>query len=232
MPPTHRLSLLLGILVVASCSSKPDLTNVERHRGRVVSYEYPGNWKASRETEAIDGVSLTTHTIESSDGIAMLMVYTPAIEVDLDEIVVATDTLSFDDYLEARKYALTFSIFWNNSWFEDAARFAGQFGVTPSQWMRATHAALQDVTGPIAELLDDFLHETRNELFPTREACVDFYSRDENWEQLLSGEASKADRELVAEMLAGPSGSTYLVYYWSYWYYYVATVTVVYYVWY
>src|SRR5262249_232684 len=54
---------------------------------------------------------------------------------DVDEIVVATDTLSFDDYLEARRFALAFSIFWNNSWFDDAVHFAHKFGVTPSEWM-------------------------------------------------------------------------------------------------
>lgn len=107
---------------------------------------------------------------------------------DVDEIVVGTDTLSFDDYLEARRYALTFSIFWNNSWFEDAARFAAQFGVTPSQWMRAMHRALPKQTGAIAKLLEHFVTETQNELFPTREACAAFYSEDENWEKLLGGE--------------------------------------------
>src|SRR5262249_23348054 len=51
---------------------------------------------------------------------------------DVDEIVVATDTLSFEDYLEARCFAFTFSIFFNNSWFEDAISLAGTFGIKPS----------------------------------------------------------------------------------------------------
>jgi hypothetical protein len=49
---------------------------------------------------------------------------------DVDEIVVATDTMSFDDYLEARKYHLTCSIFWNNSWFEDAVQLGLSLGVS------------------------------------------------------------------------------------------------------
>jgi hypothetical protein len=44
--------------------------------------------------------------------------------LDVDEIVVATDTLSFDDYLRCRTFALTCSIFWNNSWFDDAVELA------------------------------------------------------------------------------------------------------------
>jgi radical SAM superfamily enzyme YgiQ (UPF0313 family) len=107
---------------------------------------------------------------------------------DVDEIVVGTDTLSFDDYLEARRFAFTFSIFWNNSWFEDAIRFAREFGVTPSAWISGVRAALDRDRGGVHRLLNDFVTETRNELFPTREACVEFYSRPDNFQRLLRGD--------------------------------------------
>ncbi len=107
---------------------------------------------------------------------------------DVDEIVVATDTLSFDDYLEARRYALTFSIFWNNSWFEDAAALAETFGVKPSQWIAAMRDAMEHDRGAVRRLMDDFIGETQRELFPTREACVEFYSQEENFQRLLTSE--------------------------------------------
>src|SRR5205823_5977944 len=71
-------------------------------------------------------------------------VYDGAMVFDLDEIVVATDTMSFDDYLEARKYHLACSIFWNNSWFEDAVSLAGQVGIKRSAWLAAMRAAMED----------------------------------------------------------------------------------------
>jgi hypothetical protein len=107
---------------------------------------------------------------------------------DVDEIVVSTDTLSFEDYIEARVFALTSSIFWNNSWFEDVVEFAKRHGVPASQWLRGMRRALRRESGPIPELVADFVTETQNELFPTREACVEFYSRPENWERLTRGE--------------------------------------------
>ena len=107
---------------------------------------------------------------------------------DVDEIVVATDTLSFDEYLEARRFALAFSIFWNNSWFDDAVHFAHKFGVTPSEWMRGMRDAMQHAHGAVRRLLDDFVAETRAELFPTREACVEFYSQEDNFQRLVRGE--------------------------------------------
>lgn len=107
---------------------------------------------------------------------------------DTDEIVVATETLTFADYVQARKYHLACSIFWNNSWFEDAVRFAAAFGVRPSQWLDAMLHAMENDRGAVRELLDDFVRETKNELFPTREACVAFYSREENFTRLTNGE--------------------------------------------
>ncbi len=107
---------------------------------------------------------------------------------DVDEIVVATESLPFEHYLEARKYALACSIVWNNSWFEDAVELARSYGVGRAEWLEAMVKALDDASGPVRKLVEEFLSETRDELFPTREACVDFYSREENFERLRNGE--------------------------------------------
>jgi len=42
--------------------------------------------------------------------------------------------------------------------------------------------------GPVRTFLEDFVTETRNELFPSREACVAFYSEPRNFQRLLNGE--------------------------------------------
>ena len=107
---------------------------------------------------------------------------------DVDEIVVATDTMSFEDYLEARRYAFAFSIFWNNSWFDDAIDFAEKFGVKPSEWIKGMRDAMDHDRGAVSRLLGEFVTETRNELFPTREACVEFYSQEDNFQRLVRGE--------------------------------------------
>jgi len=107
---------------------------------------------------------------------------------DMDEIVVSTETLDFDAYVSARKYHLVCSIFWNNSWFEDTVRLALQFGVKPSEWLDALYQALEQDQGVARRLLDAFVSETVHELFPSAEACAEFYSRDDNFERLQRGE--------------------------------------------
>jgi len=107
---------------------------------------------------------------------------------DVDEVVVSTSTLPFEDYIAARKHHLMSSIFWNDSWFKLAVTYAAHFGVKPSEWLRAMLPAMEKDSGDLRKLLDDFVHETKCELFPTREACVEFYSQPENFERLERGE--------------------------------------------
>lgn len=107
---------------------------------------------------------------------------------DIEEVVVGTSTMSFDDYLQTRNYHLMSSVFWNDSWFEDAVVFAQKFGVKRSQWFDAMLPAMESGPEPVRRFLESFVTETTNELFPTREACVEFYSREENFKRLTEGE--------------------------------------------
>jgi radical SAM superfamily enzyme YgiQ (UPF0313 family) len=107
---------------------------------------------------------------------------------DIEEIVVATDTLPFDDYVTARKYALASVAFWHDNLFEDVFQFAQSLGLKRSAFWDALVPAMEHATGAVREYLDRFVGETIGELFPTPEACLDFYSRDENFARLLRGE--------------------------------------------
>lgn len=107
---------------------------------------------------------------------------------DVEEIVVATDTLPFEDYVEARKYALVSAAFWKNNHLDLALDFGATLGVYRSKWLDRCLKLLEASTGPIRFLLDNFVAETKSELFDTREECIEFYSRDDNFQKLLNGE--------------------------------------------
>ena len=107
---------------------------------------------------------------------------------DVEEIVVATDTLPFHDYITARKWHLVSSVFWNDGWFESVARFARAHGIKNSEWWSAMLPALENGNPRVRGFLDDFVRETEGELFKTRRECVDFYSEDANFQRLQDGE--------------------------------------------
>lgn len=108
--------------------------------------------------------------------------------MDVEEIVVATETLPFQDYVTARKYHLVSSVFWNDSWFDILVHYVKGLGVKPSEWWASMLPALEQGSPEVRQFLERFVSETVNELFPTREACIEFYNRDENFERLRNGE--------------------------------------------
>ncbi len=107
---------------------------------------------------------------------------------DIEEIIVANDTLPFEDYIRARELHMAFSIFWNDGWFSDVISFAASCGIEAFDWMEAMLEAMRADTGKMRALLDEFVRETNGELFATREACAEFYGQDENFEKLRRGE--------------------------------------------
>lgn len=107
--------------------------------------------------------------------------------IDVEEIIVATDTMSFDDYITSRKYHLVSSVFWNDGWFSHLVAFCRAHGISNSEWWKAMLPALECGGEEARAFLDSFVAETKGELFDTREECIEFYSRDENYEKLGLG---------------------------------------------
>lgn len=107
---------------------------------------------------------------------------------DIEEIVVATDALSFDDYITCRKHHLAFSVFWNDSWFSDVVAIAARNGIRASVWLTAMLNALERDEGVAGRFLRDFVDETKGEIFDSAEECERFYSDPERFEKLCRGQ--------------------------------------------
>ncbi len=104
-----------------------------------------------------------------------------------EEIIVATNTLSFEDYIEARRYHFAISAFWNASRFEKLIKWVEAYGLTGWDWMYAVVQEL-DKHEETRELLKRFLNETTGELFETRAAAEAFYMKEENFAALERAE--------------------------------------------
>lgn len=68
---------------------------------------------------------------------------------DTEEVVVATRSLSFADYLEARRHHTVCIDFWNQDWVADAIRFAAAHGIKPSACMGRSPRPWRGQTGPL-----------------------------------------------------------------------------------
>ena len=106
--------------------------------------------------------------------------------LDTEEVIVGTNTMPFEDYIELRGLSFTISVFFSSSELIPLKRLMLEFGVDVAQWVFNIHEKLLDVPG-IFRCYERFLQETRDELFATREELLEFYSKSVNYEALCEG---------------------------------------------
>ncbi len=105
-----------------------------------------------------------------------------------EEIVVANDSLSFDDYLIARQHHFVCAVFLNTGRLETMLRLVEAFGGARSELFRCLVEIVHGDAGEVRELLDAFVEETRSELFSSRDEMLQFYRTPQRLDKLTRGE--------------------------------------------
>jgi radical SAM superfamily enzyme YgiQ (UPF0313 family) len=111
--------------------------------------------------------------------------YTGELVMETEEIVVETPTFSFEDYLECRVFHLLLTIFYYEGNFEEAFELARQEGIKPFDLIVRLQSMLAQAPAGFRQVIDDFVRESQEELFETREECVAWAER--NFEALADG---------------------------------------------
>lgn len=112
--------------------------------------------------------------------------YTGEPVIETEDMVVSTPTFSFEEYLEVRVFHLLLTIFYYEGNFEEAFEFAHQHGVKAFDLVTQMQAMLDGSPAAFRKVIDDFVRESREELFPSRQECL-AWGR-ENFAGLVSGE--------------------------------------------
>ncbi|OGT89676.1 MAG: hypothetical protein A2286_10180 [Gammaproteobacteria bacterium RIFOXYA12_FULL_61_12] len=105
---------------------------------------------------------------------------------EIEEVVVANDSLSFEDYLEARLLALLVVLFNNDGLFENALRFVKSLGIPVFDCIASVREI--DLPEGLAGLLSEFQAESRDELWEDRNALDAFIQIPASVDRYLSGE--------------------------------------------
>lgn len=82
---------------------------------------------------------------------------------DIEEVCVATDTLSFEDYLECRRMHLVITIFFNDAAFETIRKLLRARGLPVFRWLELLGEAIPGTS--LAGLFDEFRRHTETELW-------------------------------------------------------------------
>jgi radical SAM superfamily enzyme YgiQ (UPF0313 family) len=108
-----------------------------------------------------------------------------------EEIIVSTDTFSFDEYIIARKFHLLLNLFLNELRFEKLLSFFDVLEINRWEWINEMYCII-DEHRFVKEIFDEFAMDTKNELFESPEEMSDFYSKDENFRKLENLEIGDA----------------------------------------
>jgi radical SAM superfamily enzyme YgiQ (UPF0313 family) len=97
--------------------------------------------------------------------------YTGEPVIEVEEMVVETPDFSFDDYLDTRVFHLLLTIYYYEGNYEEAFELAKASGVKPFDLIVRMQHMLDEAPAAFRRIIDEFVTESRAELFPTREAC-------------------------------------------------------------
>lgn len=111
--------------------------------------------------------------------------YTGEPVIEVEEMVVATPDFSFADYLETRVFHLLLTIFHYEGNYDEPFQYARQRGVKPFELVRHMQTLLASAPAAFKRVLDDFVKESQEEIFPTREACLEWARA--HYAQLVDG---------------------------------------------
>lgn len=107
--------------------------------------------------------------------------------IETEEMVAETPTLSFEEYLEVRVLHLLLVTFYYEGNFGEAFKYANESGLKSFELMRTAQSMLDRAPAGFRLLVDDFLRESQEELFDSREEAVAWTKA--NLAEVISGEA-------------------------------------------
>lgn len=91
-----------------------------------------------------------------------------------EEVAVESSTMSFEDYLDCREFALTMGLFYQDRILYELYRFLANFGIKASDLLRVLHARRATFSEGITSLYRSFNQATRDELWESKEALQEF----------------------------------------------------------
>lgn len=107
---------------------------------------------------------------------------------DYEEVAVQTKDMSFDDYLYLRGFALLIETLHNGRPFEELFRYLITLGVSRTKLLRRSYDLIGRAPREVKTVMDEFLEETRRELWDSEQELVAHYRKDEVYQRLLHGE--------------------------------------------
>ena len=106
---------------------------------------------------------------------------------DIEEVIIQTKDMSFEDYLWIRGFCLTVEIIHNSRPFIEFVKYVNSFKISNYDFILALYNDIHKAPVIIKKLYDEYLRETKEELWPTENSVFKQYKKPKNYDNLLNG---------------------------------------------
>lgn len=107
---------------------------------------------------------------------------------EYEAVCVAQDSLSFEDYMECRCFALTVFAFYNDKAFGYLQNILEYYGAPISEWISRIHDLCMAPDSRLRNIYTHFARETENELFTSPSDILRFVDSPGTIEKYMNGE--------------------------------------------
>ncbi len=108
---------------------------------------------------------------------------------EIEEVCVATNTMTFDAYLRCRRFSFLMYVLGMNI-FDPIRKYLAELNISYYDVIRGVHAAVESgsLSSNFGRIYKEFSEEAESELFKSREQLVCSLSVQSNYQKLLDGE--------------------------------------------
>jgi len=99
---------------------------------------------------------------------------------EVESIIVATDTLSFEDYLNSRILHFLTMVYHNSGVFEIIDFILEKYNIKKSIFISVLYQRVENKSSSILMMIEAFVKETMGELFDSEDECADYYCNESN----------------------------------------------------
>ena len=120
---------------------------------------------------------------------------------EVEEIVVGSNTLSMDDYIECRIMNLIIKTFYNNNIFNEIHAMQRAMGISPFDCLLYIKEHEEMYTEKIKKIIKSFIHEAKEDLFDSREQANEYVLLPNVINKYINGELGTNELFLYSALL-------------------------------
>jgi radical SAM superfamily enzyme YgiQ (UPF0313 family) len=147
----------------------------------------PGTELASEATRREFGIETRFRVLPLSHG-TYRFVGSAFPSVEIAELVIATSSMTFDDYLHCKRFELSVEIFYNDVYLEEIHGLVRALGLSMFDFVERCHARIDASRPELCALYEALQHGVCDNLFPSRDACLAHYRDPANLERYAGEE--------------------------------------------